>query len=199
MLLGFAMAMNRGRYAVDNTYILGWQLTTTTRFGYMKDEQFKFALSSVKAILESSRTAFNKMKTTIDQELNNYRKQINLYRKMLGEFNKFIKYLDLNQAKKVRKEDAAKIVEIHSLNYGDRFLSVLRSNEKKLGEVEQLYLGWFEQPQNHYSKQKLSSLEVFRNDLNGLLSNLMHESTLLKNDVALLRRCVGFFGKFKAK
>ena len=198
MLLGFAMAMNRGRYTVDSNYVLGWQLTTTTRFGYMKDEQFKFALRKVRAILKSSRTDFKKMRTEIDKQLSNCRKQLSLYRKTFEEFSKLIEYLDRNQAKKIRKEDAKKIVEIHSLNYGDRFESVLKSNEKKLRETELLYSGWFAYPQNHYSKQKLSSLEVFHNNLNGLLSSLIHESTLLKNDVALLRRCVGFFGKFKA-
>ena len=200
MLLGFAMAMRRGRYAVETTQIgMGWQQTTTTRFGYLKDDQFKFALSRVKAILKTSSTEFKKMRTAIDQTLSNYRKQLDLYRKMFAEFNKLIEYLDRNQGKKIREEDAKKIVEIHSLNYGDRFLSVLRSNEKKIREIELLYSGWFENPQNHYSKQKLNSLEVFYKDLRGLLSDIKIECDLLKSDVDILRKYLGFFKRLQIK
>jgi hypothetical protein len=198
MLLGFAMAMSRGRYAVEITQIgMGWQQTTTTRFGYLKDDQFQFALIRVKDILKNNRTAFNTVKTKITRILTSYRKQLDLYRKMFEEFNKLIEYLDRNQGKKVRKEDATKIVEIHSLNYGDRFLSVFRSNEKKLREIELLYSGWFEHPQNHYSKQKLNSLEVFYKDLNELLSDIESECDLLKSDVVILRRCFSFFDRLQ--
>ena len=200
MLLGFAMAMRRGRYAVENTQIgMGWQQTTTTRFGYLKDDQFQFALSRVNAILKKSRTEFKSIRTAISQALDNYKKQLDLYKKMFEEFNKLIEYLDRNQGKKIRKEDAAKIVEIHSLNYGDRFLSVLRSNEKKIREIEMLYSGWLEQDQNHYSKQKLNSLEVLYKDLNGLLSDIKRECDLLKKDVAILRRCLSFFDRLHIK
>lgn len=199
MLLGFAMAMRRGRYTVETTNIgLGYQQTRTIRFGYLKDEQFQFALNRVNGILKTSRTAFKKMRTAIGQTLDTYRKQLDLYRKMFEEFNKLIEYLDRNQAKKIRQEDAAKIVEIHSLNYRDRLISVLRSNEKKLRETESLYSGWFEQPQKHYSKQKLNSLEVFHNDLSSMLSGLTRESDLLRDDVAILRRYVGLLGRLKA-
>jgi predicted DNA-binding protein YlxM (UPF0122 family) len=198
MLLGFAMAMRRGRYIVETTNIgLGWQQTSTIRFGYLKDDQFQFALSRVNAILKTSRTAVKKMRTAIDQKLSNYRKQLDLYRKMFEEFNKLIEYLDRNQAKRIRKEDAKKIVEIHSLNYGDRFVSVLRSNEKKLREIELLYSGWFDQPQNHYSKHKLNSLAVFYKDLNGLLSDIESECDLLKSDVVILRRCFSFVNRLQ--
>jgi len=198
MLLGFAMAIRRGRYTVETAQIgMGWQHTTTTRFGYLKDDQFQFALSRVNEILKKNRTEFKSVRTAISQALDNYKKQVDLYRKMFNEFNKLIEYLDRNQAKRIRKEDAKKIVEIHSLNYGDRFVSVLRSNEKKLREIELLYSGWFDQPQNHYSKHKLNSLEVFYKDLNGLLSDIESECDLLKSDVVILRRCFSFVNRLQ--
>ena len=198
MLLGFAMAMRRGRYAVETTQIgMGWEQTTTTRFGYLTDNQFEFALRRINAILKTSRTALNTVRTKIARTLITYKKQLALYRKMFYEFNKLIEYIDRNPGNKIRKEDAPKIVEIHSLNYGERFLSVLRSNEKKLKEIELLYSGWFKHPQNHYSAQKLNSLEVFYNDLNRLLSSLTHECDLLKDDVAILRRCFSFFDRLQ--
>ena len=198
MLLGFAVVMRRGRYAVETTQIgMGWEQTTTTRFGYLKDDQFQFALSRVNTILKTSRTAFKTMRTAISQTLVTYKKQLDLYRKMFYEFNKLIEYLDRNPGKKIRKEDAPKIVEVHSLNYGERFLSVLRSNEKKLREVELLYSGWFKHPQNHYSTQRLDSLKVFRDDLHSLLLGLEREYALLKDDVAIMRRCFSFFDRLQ--
>ena len=199
MLLGFAVVMRMGRYAVETTQIgVGLEQTTTTRFGYLADNQFEFALGRINAILKTSRTAFNKVRTKITRTLTTYKKQLDLYRKMFYEFNKLIEYLDKNPRKKIREEDVPKVVEVHSLNYGERFVSVLRSNEKKLREVELLYSGWFQHSQHHYSTQRLDSLGVFHDDLHGLLSCLKRECALLKDDVAILRRCVGFLGRLKA-
>ena len=199
MLLGFAVVMRMGRYAVETTQIgVGWEQTTTTRFGYLADDQFEFAFRRVNAISKTSRTAFNTVRTKISQTLITYKKQLDSYRKMFYEFNKLVEYLDKDPTKKVRKEDIPKIVEVHSLNYGERFVSVLRSNEKKLREVELLYSGWFKHPQHHYSTQRLDSLGAFHDDLHGLLSGLTHECGLLKNDVAILRRCFSFFDRLKA-
>jgi hypothetical protein len=138
------------------------------------------------------------MRTAISQTLVTYKKQLDLYRKMFYEFNNLIEYLDKNTGKKIRKEDAPKIVEVHSLNYGEKFLSALRGNEKKLEEVELLYSGWFKHAQHHYSTQRLDSLGVFNDDLRDLLPRLTSESDLLKNDIVALRRCVGFLGRLKA-
>ena len=198
MLLGFAVVMRMGRYAVETTQIgVAWEQTTTTRFGYLADDQFEFAFHRVNAILKTSRTAFNTVRTKIIRTLTTYKKQLDLYRKMFYEFNKLIEYLDKNPGKKIRKEDAPKIVEVHSLNYGQRFVSVLRINEKKLREVELLYSGWFKDGQYHYSTQRLDSLRVFHDDLQGLLSGLTGECDLLKNDVAILRRCFSFLDRLK--
>jgi hypothetical protein len=198
MLLGFAVVMRMGRYAVETTQIgVGREQTTTTRFGYLADDQFEFAFSRVNAILNTSRTAFNTVRTKIIQTLTTYKKQLNLYRKMFYEFNKLIECLDKNPTRKTRKEDVPKIVEVHSLNYGEGFVSVLRNNEKKLREVELLYSGWFKHREHHYSTQRLDSLEVFHNDLNGLLSGLTRECDLLKDDVTMLRRCFSFFDRLK--
>lgn len=198
MLLGFALVMRKGRYAVETTQIgIAWEQTTTTRFGYLADDQFRFAFRRVNAILKTNRTAFNTVRERITQTLITYKKQLNLYRKMFHEFNKLIEYLDKNPSKKIRKEDVLKVVEVHSLNYAGRFVSVLRSNEKKLREVEMLHSGWFKHPQHHYSTQRLDSLRVFHDDLHGLLSSLTDECDLLKNDVAILRRCFSFVDRLK--
>jgi hypothetical protein len=198
MLLGFATAMSRGRYAFETTN-LGpcLQQTRRTRFGYLNDEQFAFALSKVRAIQKNSREALDTLRTAIYARLNKYKKQVDLFGNMFKEFNKLIKCLDRKQAKRIREEDARKIVEIHSLNYGDRFLSVLRSSEKKLEEIELLYTGWFEKHQGHYSKQKLKSLEGFYSDLGSLLSGLEGESVVLRDDVAVMRRCFSFFDRVR--
>jgi len=199
MLLGFAAVMRMGRHAVETTQIgMGWQQTTTTRFGYLADEQFEFALGRVNAILDSSRTEFDTVRIRITETLTTYKNQFDSYRKMFHELRNLIEYLDKNQRKKIRKEDIPKVMEAHSLDYVERFVSVLRSNEKKLREVELLHSGWFEHGQYHYTTQQLDSLRVFCNNLYGLLSGLTRECGVLKDDVATLKRCVGFFGRLKA-
>ena len=197
MLLGFAVVMRMGRYAVETTQIgLGREQTTTTRFGYLADEQFEFAFSRVNAILKTSSTAFNTVRTRITQTLISYKKQLDLYRKMFYEFNKLIEYLDKNPEKKIRKEDVPKVIEIHGPNYIERFASILRNNEKKLKEVESLYSDRFKHP-HHYTTQRLDSLRMFYENLNALVSDFTSESDLLSDDVAILRRCFSFFDRLK--
>ena len=199
MVLGFATFMRTGRRTVETTKIgMGWQQTTTTRFGYLTDNQFEFALGRVNTILDSSRTEFDTVRIRITETLTTYKNQFDLYRKMFHELRNLIEYLDKNQRKKIRKEDIPKVMEAHSLDYAERFVSVLRSNEKKLREVELLHSGWFEHDQYHYTTQRLDSLRVFCDNLDGLLSGLTRECGVLNDDVAIMRRCVGFFGRLKA-
>lgn len=199
MLLGFAGVMRRGRHIEETTQIgMGWTQRATTQFGYLTDYQFEFALGRVSAILKSSKTEFDTVRTRVTQTLATYRKQLDSYRKMLCEFRSLIEYLDKNPGKRIRKQDIPKVVEAHGLDYGERLVSVLRSSEKKLREAELLHSGWLEDAQRHYSGQRLDSLRVLHDSLNGLLPDLTRECGVLKDDVAVMKRCVGFFGRLKA-
>lgn len=197
MILGFSELMRIGRKVVETQNQGVFSQTLTVTYGYLSDEQFYFAANRVKRILQAKRTSWNDSKGETIQRLAAYRKQLHLYTMMLYKLNKFIRYLDKNPERKIRKEDVAKVIEIHGPNYVERFASVLSNNEKKLKEVEFWYSDQFEHPY-HYTTQRLDSLQMLCENLNASISSFKSECDSLESDVAILGRCVGFFGRLKA-
>ena len=196
MILGFSEVINIGRKVVETENYGTFSQTSTATYGYLSDKQFLFALNGIKKILQDRTTSWNDLKGKTLKKLATYEKQLHLYRKRLYELNKFIKYLDKNPKRKIRKEDVPKVVEVHDPNYIERFASVLRNNEKKLKEVESLYSDRFKHS-HHYTTQRLDSLRMFCENLTALVSDLISESDLLRGDVAILRRCFSFFERLK--
>ena len=197
MILGFSEVMNIGRKVVETQNHGIFSQTFTTTYGYLSDKQFYFASDRIERILQDRRTSWNDSKGRTIQRLAACKNQLHLYRKTLCKLNKFIEYLDKNPERKIRKEDVAKVIEIHGPNYIERFASILSNNEKKLKGVEFLYSDQFEHPY-HYTTQRLDSLRMFCENLNAFVSSFTSQSALLKNDVAILGRCIGLFGRLRA-
>jgi len=200
MILGFSDVINSGRRVVKTQYYDTFSQTSTMTYGYLADEQFNFALNYVMRILKDKRSRWEDTKQQTIQTLAAYKKQVHLYRKTLYELNKLIEYLDRKATtRKIRKEDVPKVVGIHSPGYLERFSSVLTNNERKLKEVESLYSERFQSPHQHYTTHRLDSLRIFYENLNALVSSVTSEFNLLKDDVAVLRRCVGFWGRLNVR
>jgi hypothetical protein len=197
MILGFSDIIRIGRKVVETQYYSTFSQTSTTTYGYLSDKQFDFALDRVKRILRDKATLWSDLNGRAIRELAACREQLYLYRKMLSRLNKFIEHLDRNPERKIRRDDVPKVVEIHGPNYIQGFTSILRSNEKKLKEVQCAYSDQFEYS-CHYTTRKLDSLRTFCENLNSLATSFAHESDLLKCDVAILGRCIGFWGRLKA-
>lgn len=199
MVLGFSGVMESGRKHVETTDYGAYSQTSTTTYGYLPDAQFRFALNRVAKILQDRRTRWDDLMRRTNRRLNAYGKQVELHRRMLHELSKLRQYLDKRPTRKIRQEDVPKVMQVHSLNYDEGCVAVLRSNERKLQEVETLYSGQFRDLQPHYTTPRFDSLARFCDNLDALLAGLAGERSLLSDDVAVLRRCVGFWGRVKAR
>ena len=102
------------------------------------------------------------------------------------------KYLDENRNKRIGKEDGHKIVLFHQPAYAERFMSVIRSNEGNLKEINDFYATLV-----HYTQPKLNSLQKFNEEMGTLISDLKIEFDLLNSNVKTLEKYVGFFNKRK--
>ena len=196
MILGFSEVVRIGRKVIETQYYSTFSETSTTTYGYLSDKQFYFALDRVKRVLRDKATSWNDSKGRTVRELAACRKQLHQYRNMLCRLNKFIEHLDKNPDRKIRKEDVPKVIEFHGPNYFERLASILRKNEKRLNEVEFLYSDQFEHSY-HYTTRRLDSLQMFCENLSALVSSCKSESDLLESDVAILGRCIGFWGRLK--
>ena len=184
MLLGFSEVMRKGR-KIEETKNSGiYTETLTATYGYFSDMQFYFAYNKISEIWEKA----NSLKKRVLEKLTIYRKQLSSYKKELFLFNKFLEYLDKNRNKRIRKEDAPKLVLFHQLDYTDKFIAVMRSNEEKLKEIDGLCVGLINSTQ-----QKPNSLKKLNGEIDTLISDLKSQLDLLNNDVSTLRKYVGFF------
>ena len=197
MILGFSSVMLLGRKHREvkgvqyRNYGLFSESTTetlTTTYGYLSDEQFNFAYNKIGGILSEHTDS----RVKLGRKLITYRQKLSSYKGELLKFNRFLEYLDKNQSKRIKSEDGAKIVLFHQVDYADRFEVVIRSNEVKLKEINDFYVGLV-----HYNQPKLNSLQKFDEEIDSLISDLKREFDLLHNDVNTLRKYVGFFYKRK--
>jgi|GEM_PF-658348 len=199
MVLGFCEVMSIGRKVVTTEDHGSYTQTLTTTYGYLADEQFYFARKRVNGILEGERARWQDLTHRTSERLASCRKQVHQHRRVFCELNKLIECLDRNPAtRKIRREHALKLVEVHGPNYVEELASTLTSNETKLGEVELLYSGRFREP-CHYTPSRFDSLREFNDSLYTLASASANDCMLVSNDVVALRGYAGFFERLKIK
>ena len=162
--------------------------TLTTTYGYLSDEQFYFAFNKINEILNRNIN----LKKMLLEKLTAYRKHLYSYKKELLKFNKFVEYLDENQRKRIRKEDADVIVSFHQVDYAERFTVVIRNNEGRLKEINDYRVGLA-----HYTQPRLNTLQKFSKEIDILMTDLKREFNLLNKNVSILEKYVGFLYKWK--
>ncbi len=197
MILGFSLIILYGRKHVETksmqtkNYGLFSESVTetlTTKYGYLSDEQFNFAFNKINKILEKNIDLKEKFIT----KLTTCKNLLSSYKADFFRFSKFMEYLDKKGGKRIKSEDGARIVVFHQLDYAEKFMAVIRSNEVKLKEINDFCEGLV-----HYTKPKLESLRKFDGAIDSLILELNKEFDLLSEDVNTLRKYVGFPQRYK--
>jgi hypothetical protein len=206
MVLGFSRVMKDGRKLKETqtvqtkNYVIYSETvtqTTITTYGYLSDSQFKLAFDKIERILKRYTASCRDSRKELVRKLSDYEKQILVYKRQLSRFSEFIDYVDEKRVTRVSQEDAANLVAFHQPGYVDRFASVLRSNEEKLGQIfDRLPIGLSKNTPSHYTTRTSDSLRALCNDVGALLSNLEQECMLLENDVSVLKKYVGLLARF---
>jgi hypothetical protein len=197
MILGFSLVINVGREHVETKSVQTKNYgffservteTLTTRYGYLSDEQFNFAFNKISKILKKHIDSKEKLM----KKLTAYKNLLASYEGELFRFHKFVEYLDKNVSKRIKREDGAKIVVFHQVDYAERFRAVIRSNEVKFKEISDFCEGLV-----HYTLPRLNALQKFDEEIDSLITDLRRDFDLLNDDVNTLRKYVGFFYKRK--
>jgi len=206
MILGFSRVIRKGRKIKETQtvqtrdYVIYSETVTetlTTTHGYLSDDQFKLAFDKIDKILKKYKTSYRDSKEKLMRRLTDYEKQILIYGRQLFKFRKFIDYVDRKHVTRMPHEDATKMIAIHQPGYVDRFAGVLRSNEERHKQIhDNLHVGLSKSIHCHYTKQTTDSLRLLYKGVDALLSSLEQECMLLKNDIAVLKKYVGFLARF---
>ena len=198
MLLGFANIIKTGRTVVETNsqmvYRANYSSTTTThtkttKYGYLSDSNFDFALNKIKTFL--SEQTFKKEELL--EKIEKSQKQLIEAKKLNFYFEKYLEYLDNNLNRRISKEDVYKILAFHQPSHNDNFQSAIRKIEADLDNLLKLA----QDLKITYDVAKaIKQLETQLESVNG---ELKKQSLPLEKDIDILKKYVGFFYKLKLK
>jgi len=198
MLLGFAKIMKTGRKVVKtNTFtesgIFSSTTTThteTTTYGYLSDDNFNFAFHKIESVLDRQKSAKKKLL----KKLKRFKKQLGKTKKLSFYFEKYLEYLDKNLHQKIAPEDGQKISVFHQAGHTDNFQSIIRKNETSLENFFK-----FVENLKTYTAGNIETMQKYEAQLKSANEELAKQDFLLRKDVDVLKKYVGFFYKLKLK
>lgn len=198
LILGFSDIIRKCRKVEKTAMNYSSTITTwtihKTVYGYLSDELFDFAFDRIKNKLVERRREDKELREKILRKLAFCKKHITFYEERRLLLNEFIRYLDNNRDRKMRKQDIQEIVRVHQLHFLDRFEVVSKNNGEKLKEITESSLEPLGVTQ-HYTKQRTDLLLDFLQKVDSLMSNLEKELHTLDSEIAVLERNVGFLDK----
>jgi hypothetical protein len=198
MLLGFAKIMKTGRKVIkiststENGFLSSTTTThtETTTYGYLSDDNFNFAFHKIEKTLNTQKSTKKKLLKRLKQ----FKKKLGKTKKLSSYFEKYLEYLDKNLHQKVAPEDGQKISAFHQPGHTDNFQSVIRKNEMNLEN----FLKFVENLKT-YTAGNIETMQKYEEQLKFANEELTKQDFLLRKDVDVLKKYVGFFYKLKLK
>jgi hypothetical protein len=157
---------------------------------------FDFAYEKIQQILNKERRYHLELQEAVLCEIASCSRQIANWRKQILLLRQLVDQLDKNPKKRIRKEDAPKIVQMHELNYFNKIEFSRMSYEQKLREITDASINPI-RVTKHYTRQEKICLQTHQKKLDLLSSDLSKDLEAIANDIEILRRYRGFFTKLK--
>lgn len=190
MILGFAKIMKTGRKIIKVTQLPNATHTSTTTYGYLSDDNFNFAFKKINSVLKKQKSE----KKKLIEKLKQLKKKLNKNKKLSFLFEKYVVYFDKNLNQKISQEDGQKIMAFHQPGHTDNFLSAIRKNETSLEN----FLKFVENLKTHTSGN-IEAMQKYEAQLKSVSEELAKQDFLLKKDIDVLKKYVGFFYKLKLR
>ena len=196
MIMGFAGIMRIGRKYIKTTSstsygFLSSQTTThtqTTTYGYLSDNNFDFAFSEIKEILDKR----VKAKRILLKRLKKFNAYLKKQNKMSTSFKSCMKYVDENHDRKIIPADGQKIISFHEHGYTDQFDALTKETETTLAS----YIKFANLPDS-FTTANLQTLGRYDEKIKSLNGRLNKLSSSLTMDLSVLKKYVGTMHKLK--
>lgn len=185
MILGFAQILDDGRKVVEKTQYYDIIHTSTTTYGYLKDDQFQHAYYKIYKILNHHKRSVKK----ISKKLNHFKKKLNFYQKQFSLFNNYTKYLETKKNIVFNKKDTQKIIDFHQSNYKECIISVIKDNRETAEEVG----SWLNLINHYRDKTILLNNQKILDAKEALQLSLSR----LQKDIKILTKYINFWQKIK--
>jgi hypothetical protein len=186
MMLGFNEIMKRGREAIEiHQSVDSFYTTTTTRtttYGYLDKDQFWIAHDAITKLLQRNKKITQKLMDQYESS----KKQLEKIKGGITKFKKYLNFLDTHLKQKIKAEDIEKVIEFHQSGYIEEKESFIKPIEKRLYQQKKC-----ESISHYYPSWEVS----FDEALTEIESIVKSQKRLLKSDLMVLNRNIGFWNK----
>jgi hypothetical protein len=181
IILGFRDIVQRGRKTVQSTTSGDVTTTRTTTYGYLTDSQCDFACSHVMGILKSHKCKKNRLIELVEK----LHRKLHMATRYLARFRDYLGYLDMHPVRKMRQDDARRVVQFHAWDYTRNWEIGITQVRTSVETAER-----FVRPLSHYTSSAVEQLEEHAKSL-GLASEQIDQVTEgITGGVRTLRRYV---------
>ncbi len=188
MLLGFNKILKDGRKTEKTSETSSLLSTTTTTetitYGYLSDDNFRFAYNEINGILRKNR---NSKKEYLYQSYSLHRRLKALNNSIL-KFKSYLEILDKRLKRDIEPSDAQKIVSFHKFGYIEEIKNFVDITQQKLKK------------RHEYKAMKHFLYGLYDNlneELKIISSDLEQKEPSLRNDLRVLKRNVNFLPRLK--
>lgn len=188
ILLGFRDIARIGRKSCDES-IQGMMMTkATTTYGYLTDSQFDYAYYYVTGLLKRYRHHKGRLLETVEKM------QVKLKTALhsLASFRDYFDYLDRRRPKRMSKEHALRVVQLHAYDHSIEWENRLIAFRDDIESAE-----LFAQSLDHYTSRTIEHLNNYVQELQSSLIQLTRLVETIKSDEKILRRYVGFLHRLR--
>jgi hypothetical protein len=181
ILLGFGDCVRKGRKNVQRETSGNVTTTHTTTYGYLTDEQFQFAYNKVIGTLQSRLRDKRRLLTLIAQ----VNDRLLTITQRLASFREYLAYLDTHLTRKMREDDARRVVRFHAWDYTHEWERSITQVRRQLDESAA-----FAEPLSHYTSSSVEQLKERASDIDHTFERLGQVAEAITVDVKILRRYV---------
>jgi hypothetical protein len=188
ILLGFGDVVRRGRKTIEVSTRGNITTTRTTTYGYLTDAQFEVACDHAAGLVKQH--AGNKKRLL--QLAGETDRKVREAGRALATFHDYLEYLDNRRPRRMKKEHAQRLVELHGRDCASEWQGRITAARKRIEGAEA-----FVQPLNHYTSGRIAQVSSHTRLLELASDELDQVTDAVINDNRILRKYVGFLHRLR--
>jgi hypothetical protein len=189
IILGFRDVVRGGRKTTQSTTSGDTITTQTTTYGYLTDSQFEFACNYVYELLDHHSHEKERLLELVRQ----LQLALNKATQSLSAFRDSFRYLDSHPPKKMSKEHAERVVQLHgrdyTLEWEERIEGVRKIMKNAKTFVQPLYHYWTNTVE--HIKTHIRVLEAASKELNQIIEATVKDENILRKYSGFIYRLLG--------
>lgn len=186
IMMGFSYLIGIGRTMVDKKNMGEYIQTTTHTYGYLSDNNFRYA----ERLIDEIRCRHTSLQSKIRDCVNNSENLISKIEARQSKLNKLIGILHTHPRKKIISKDAQNLVALHNCNHNEDIVNLISMHKTSINKCkgEILTRNYFMPRDNALFESKLKECDLWQHELDGILSRLQNDQDAVLRNISFWQR-----------